>query len=134
MTSEWWAITAAAATLLFLLGWEAAHHFYLRTYERVAATLRSEHPALRKRVYQNIWRDMGTWEAVVKCELSRGWAWVRVKGIPPRRGVMPIENHLEQMGWAWTKWGARRRMRRTPPIEYVPLPAPAGFTRPRARR
>lgn len=129
------AALAALSTTLLLGSVEAGHYFHLRTYARVRRdTLDREHAALRKRAYQNVWRDLSTWECVKKCELSHGWVWFRVQGIPPQRGRMPIENHLEQSGWAWTRRGARRRMRNTPPARHIPVQQPVGVTRPSARR
>jgi hypothetical protein len=121
--------------LVTLVLWETGKAFLRRYRERVEAeTLPQEHLGLRKRAYQNVWRDLSTWEAVQKCEHSRGWMWVRVKGHSPRRGLMPIECHHEDMGWALTRRGARRQLRRRRPLQALPPTPPAQPMRPSPRR
>lgn len=87
---------------------------WLNHLARQAVELAFGHRSMRRRLYVRCVRDQETFEVVRPAETMRGYVWVRISGRPPRPGERPMEAHDEQMGWALTRWGAKRKMRRTP--------------------
>lgn len=96
--------------------WEFGRRLWRRHLTAEGIEFAVGHQKLIRRQAGLTIKDRDCREAVVPAETMRyGWVWIRVCARAPHPGERPIEAHDTQMGWALTRRGAQRKMRKTPP-------------------